>query len=225
MRSFHILYIDMNMILRYLAAILLAVLPAVCTEAQDVSALEGLYAGFSSDCVVLECSYKIDAEGVAVGGECQVEIQGDRYRMKGNGLEVICDSESVWVMDEAVKEVVIEPVGDDVSSYMANPAILFRDLEKVYDVVSVSSVNAGKKYRLQARVDCGIDKAELVISGSSQIRSAVFTFDDGSVMTVNVSSMKTLPRKAPEWFEILVAKIPHETHSTEETPAVISSEA
>ena len=33
MRSFHILYIDMNMILRYLAAILLAVLPAVCTEA------------------------------------------------------------------------------------------------------------------------------------------------------------------------------------------------
>lgn len=57
----------MNMILRYLAAILLAVLPAVCTEAQDVSALEGLYAGFSSDCVVLECSYKIDAEGVAVG--------------------------------------------------------------------------------------------------------------------------------------------------------------
>lgn len=200
MRSFHILYIDMNMILRYLAAILLAVLPAVCTEAQDVSALEGLYAGFSSDCVVLECSYKIDAEGVAVGGECQVEIQGDRYRMKGNGLEVICDSESVWVMDEAVKEVVIEPVGDDVSSYMANPAILFRDLEKVYDVVSVSSVNAGMKYRLQARVDCGIDKAELVISGSSQIRSAVFTFDDGSVMTVNVSSMKTLPRKAPEWF-------------------------
>lgn len=190
----------MNIILRYLATILLAVLPAVCTEAQDMSDLEGLYAGFSSDCVALDCTYKIDADGVAVGGECQVEIQGDRYRMKGNGLEVICDSESVWVMDESVKEVVIEPVGDDVSSYLTNPAILFRDMEKVYDVVSVSSVNGGKKYQLQARIDCGIEKAELVINGLSEIRNAVFTFDDGSVMTVNVSSMKTLPKKSPERF-------------------------
>ena len=49
----------MNIILRYLATMLLAVLPAVCTEAQDMSDLEGLYAGFSSDCVVLDCLIRL----------------------------------------------------------------------------------------------------------------------------------------------------------------------
>ena len=101
---------------------------------------------------------------------------------------------------QTAKEAIAEPVNDDSFSYMSNPALLFRDMDKVFTVASATASGSGMKYNLSASKSCGIDKALLEIDRNSQLKTAEFTLDDGSVMKINVLSMKVQPLKTKESF-------------------------
>jgi hypothetical protein len=120
--------------------------------------------------------------------------------MQGFGLDVYCDGKTVWMLDPTAKEAIAEPVNDDSFSYMSNPALLFRDMDKVFTVASATASGSGMKYKLSASKSCGIDKALLEIDRNSQLKTAEFTLDDGSVMKINVLSMKVQPLKTKESF-------------------------
>lgn len=189
----------MNSTLKYIVTGLLAILPASLV-AQDTSLLEKLYAGFASHCVAMDCEYTAVIDGISSKGECKVEVQGTSYRMEGFGLDVYCDGESVWILDSMAKEAIAEPVSDDSFSYMSNPALLFRDMDKVFTVASATASGNGMKYHLTARRSCGISKAILLIDNDAVLKTAEFTMDDGSRMKINVLSMQTLPFKSKDSF-------------------------
>lgn len=178
---------------------LLAILPASLV-AQSTDLLDALYENFASHCISLDCEYSVVSQGVPSKGGCKVEVQGISYRMQGFGLEVYCDGETVWLLDPMAKEAIAEPVNDDSFSYMSNPALLFRDMDKVFKVASATASGSGMKYNMSARKPCGISKAVLEIDRNSLLRIAEFTLDDGSVMKIKVLSMQVQPLKTKESF-------------------------
>ena len=178
---------------------LLAILPASLV-AQSTDLLDALYENFASHCISLDCEYSVVSQGVPSKGGCKVEVQGISYRMQGFGLDVYCDGETVWLLDPMAKEAIAEPVNDDSFSYMSNPALLFRDMDKVFKVASATASGSGMKYNMSARKPCGISKAVLEIDRNSLLRIAEFTLDDGSVMKIKVFSMQVQPLKTKESF-------------------------
>ena len=189
----------MNHIIRIISVALLAVLP-VELSSQNTGLLEKLYDSFASDCVALDCTYEAESEGLTTKGQCQLEVQGASFRMRSSGLDVYCDGQSVWVLDPMAKEAIIEPVSDDSFSYMSNPALLFRDMEKVFTIASSTASEAGMKFHLAARKSCGISKAILEIDRTSVLKAAEFTMDDGSIMKIKVKSIQVLPLKNKDSF-------------------------
>ena len=190
----------MNRTFRLIAVMFLAALP-FSLPAQNPDLLDELYDTFAKHCVVMDCTFSVESDGIPVKGKCEVEVQGTSYTMKGGGLEIFCNGESVWILDPESMEAVIEPVTNDSYSYMTNPALLFRDIDKMFSKAGSSALSdSGKRYRLTAREACGVASAVLDIDKNAVLKRAEFTLDDDSVMTIEVKSVKVQPMKESAAF-------------------------
>lgn len=189
----------MNRIVRIIFIALLAVLPAELSS-QNTSPIERLYDSFASNCVAIDCTYEIDSGGLTTKGQCQVEVQGTLFKMQGAGLDVYCDGQSVWALDVEGKEAIVESAGEDSFSYMTNPALLFRDMDKVFTISGSSSIATSVRYVLSPRKSCGIKNAVLHIGNDAALRDAEFILDDESLVKINVRSYKVLPLKQIGYF-------------------------
>ena len=187
----------MNAIFRYLVVLLLAVAPHMLSAQNQ---LERLYDTFASNCIALDCTYSIESDVVPVKGQCKIEFQDTSYKMKGSGLEIFCDGASVWILDAGVMEAVIEPVSDESQTYMSNPALLFRDMDKVFDLRGASAGGSGMRYSLSARKPCGVKSAVLDIDKNAVLRKAEFTMDNDCVIRIDVRSVTVLPKKENSAF-------------------------
>ena len=178
----------MNHIFRFLAVLFLAALP-ISLPAQNPDLLDELYDTFAKHCVVMDCTFSVEYDGIPVKGKCEVEVQGTSYRVTGGGFEVFCDGESVWILDSESMEAVVEPVTNDI------------DIVKMFSKTG-SSVLSGSvmRYRLTAREACGVASAVLDIDRDAVLKRAEFTLDDESVMTIDVESVKVQPMKESAAF-------------------------
>ena len=178
----------MNHIFRFLAVLFLAALP-ISLPAQNPDLLDELYDTFAKHCVVMDCTFSVESDGIPVKGKCEVEVQGTSYRVTGGGFEVFCDGESVWILDSESMEAVVEPVTNDI------------DIVKMFSKTG-SSVLSGSmmRYRLTAREACGVASAVLDIDKNAVLKRAEFTLDDESVMTIDVESVKVQPMKESAAF-------------------------
>lgn len=73
-------------------------------------------------------SYEMIDGDVKMTGSGSVSVQGDSYRMSGDGLEIWCDGRSVCTVDDSAKEVVIEPLWAGSGAFV-NPAAAIRDID------------------------------------------------------------------------------------------------
>ena len=163
--------------------------------------LESLRNMFNGSAVSIECDYTTEIQQTQVVGRSEILVQGNMYTMKGNGLEVFCDGNTVWTIDAAAQEVVIEPCLPQERDYMANPALLLADLDEVFKMHGSRSLGSGRmEYTLDAFVPCGISKAVLVLAQDGNIISAEFVLDEGGVLEVEVSSMKKTEEKQASFF-------------------------
>lgn len=178
----------MNHIFRFLAVLFLAALP-ISLPAQNPDLLDELYDTFAKHCVVMDCTFSVESDGIPVKGKCEVEVQGTSYRVTGGGFEVFCDGKSVWILDSESMEAVIEPVTNDI------------DIEKMFSKTGSSVLSgSGMRYRLTAREACGVASAVLDIDRDAVLKRAEFTLDDESVMTIDVESVKVQPMKESAAF-------------------------
>ena len=178
----------MNHIFRFLAVLFLAALP-ISLPAQNPDLLDELYDTFAKHCVVMDCTFSVESDGIPVKGKCEVEVQGTSYTMKGGGLEIFCNGESVWILDPESMEAVIEPVTNDI------------DIDKMFSKAGSSALSdSGKRYRLTAREACGVASAVLDIDKNAVLKRAEFTLDNDSVMTIEVKSVKAQPMKDKQAF-------------------------
>ena len=165
------------------------------------SPLESLRKMFSESSVELDCSYETKLRNMQVTADYNLIVQGEMYKLIGNGLEVYCNGKAVWTIDESSSEVVIESCAGTEKDYMANPALMLAELDKIFKVASVKAMDAGKEeYVLDASVDCGVTKACVVLTSDGRILEGVFTLDDGNTLDFDVLSMKKTEEKPASFF-------------------------
>ena len=96
------------------------VVHAVSLHAQQDTHLSALRTALAEKCVQLEARYKITMSQTRITGDAVIEVQGDAYVMKTEGMTVYCDGQTIWTVDEEAKEVYIEPVGTSDDMYSDN---------------------------------------------------------------------------------------------------------
>lgn len=180
----------MKHILKYILVVFLSFVSGRLS-AQDTSLLSRLYDTFAEKLVTLEVQYSVGTGGSEVKGKAELEVQGKAYRIIGGGYDIYCDGESVWIVDQTSKEVIIESVSEGPEGYMTNPALLLSCLDEFFDVKSVS----GRKYTLTPKTKGDMTAAEITFSPEGNLSSGIFTMADGNVWDITVIKMTASPQK------------------------------
>lgn len=74
---------------------------------------------------------------VNLQGSGSAQVQGEAFHVSGNGLDIWCDGRTRWTVDAAARELIIEPVEQDILDYAANPALLVGSVAEAFNIESV----------------------------------------------------------------------------------------
>ena len=166
-------------------------------SAQDISLLDKLSERISKSCLDLEYSYSVRISGINNVGRGNLQCQGYWWKMVGNGVEMYCDSSVLWVVDPANKEVVIEPAGmEEKVQLQTNPVVLFVHLKELFLVRESRKLSSQGTvlYILEPKKKDDIDYFNVEIAESDlSVRNAVISLTDGTLIKIEVSSMKLTP--------------------------------
>lgn len=188
---------------RYVFAVLTAVLTALAMQAQE-TCLDRLYDKLMSACVELDMSYSIQMPGVKVAGNGTLELQGESWLMLGNGMEIRCDGKTLWTVDPAAKEVVIDSISDDLASgIMTNPAVMLVNVRKLFNLRETLPGKDGRSliYILYPKEESEVSFINMeILKSDSSLKKISFSLNDGTSAVVNISSMKSDKKKPAEYF-------------------------
>jgi hypothetical protein len=122
------------------------------------------------------------------------------YHLQGNGLEVFCNGDALWTIDESSKEVVIEPCDALYDAYVANPILLLAELDSYFQIKTQKQIGNNTEYVLHSIKDCGIIKAEVILTFDGRVLSGKFCLEDGNVVSAKVISMKKAEERPSSFF-------------------------
>ena len=162
--------------------------------------LESLRSMFTSGAVSMSAEYEMIVRQMPVVGNSELLLQGKMYHLKGNGLELFCNGDALWTIDESSKEVVIEPCDALYDAYMANPLLLLAELDSYFQIKSQKQVGSNTEYVLHAIKDCGISQAQVTLASDGRVISGNFQLEDGSVVSAKVISMKKTEERSSSFF-------------------------
>ena len=166
-------------------------------SAQNVNLLDKLSEKISKSCLELDYSYSVRLSGINNLGQGHLQCQGYMWKMVGNGVEMYCDSTSVWVVDPTNKEVVIEPAAvEGKVQLQTNPAVLFVFMKDLFTVRESRKIDSKGTvlYILDSKQKGDIDYFNVEIAEPDlSIRNAVISLSDGTLIKIEVSSMKLTP--------------------------------
>jgi outer membrane lipoprotein-sorting protein len=187
----------------FLLSVITTLLPLLAS-AQSFSLLDKFYKGVSESCLEMTYSYSTRLSGIDNNGKGDLSLQGLMWKAKGNGVEMYSDSKSVWIVDPEMKEVVIEPAADEESSqWVSNPAVIF---SRLYDIFVVnesfpSHDGMSVKYVLKPKSKSDIDYCNIeLFKSDAMVRRAAIALSDGTLIKIEVSSMKLTPKVSDEAF-------------------------
>ena len=172
--------------------------------AQDNSLLDRMCDNVTSSCVALEYTYTARVSGVDNKGSGTLISQDEKWTLDGNGVEMYCDGSAVWVVDPALKEVVIEPVEDEQQTeFLTNPARIFVGLKDSFKV-NVANPSSDGKSVVFSLVPVKATEVEFlnvdVYTDSAMIRDMSFALKDGTLVKIEVNSMKLTPKVSDKDF-------------------------
>ena len=188
---------------RRILAFLLILVPMIAS-AQGQSLIDRFYAGLADSCMELSYSYSTRMSGVKYDGNGLLTSQGLMWRLKGNGVEMYCDSESLWIVDSTMKEAVIEPAASEAESeWLSNTAIIFSRMKDTFKIRESMQTSDGKAllYTLDPVRKGNISYCNLELNKSdASVRRATVALSDGTFIKIEVSSMKLTPKVSVEAF-------------------------
>lgn len=176
-------------------------------SAQDTSVLDKFYADISKSCVELDYTYSVRASGVNISGDGILTSQGVLWTLKGNGIEMYCDSSSLWVVDSSLKEVTVESaLSESDADYTLNPAILLVRMKDFFRVTSVGYPKDGLvSYVLRPISSKDIEYVKVDISAPEAVlQNADISMADGNLINIKVSSMELTPIRSAEFFRPVI---------------------
>lgn len=139
-------------------------------QGQQPSIFDNLRRSSSDDCITVEYEFSAAFTGLKTIGEGVIELQGNAYHMKGDGVEIYCDGSSTWLIDELASEVVIESADSKDAGMLANPIMLLMNLE-------------------EAKIPYKVDRDSILLD-----------LPDGTKLSIKILSMSAAPTKKPEAF-------------------------
>ena len=164
--------------------------------------LESLRRMFSSGAVSISAEYEMIVQQMPVVGSSEILLQGKMYHLQGNGLEVFCNGDALWTIDEASMEVVIEPCDALYDAYVANPLLLLAELDSYFQIKSQKQAGSNTEYVLHSIKDCGISQAQVTLASDGRVLSGKFHLEDGNVVSVKVLSMKKAEERSLSFFSL-----------------------
>ena len=83
-------------------------------------------------------TYSFNATGdIPVTGNGTATIQGKCFKVEGNGIRILCDSVSRWIIDPKAKEVCIEDAKSPGSGFSSDPLSYLSSLSNVRETKGV----------------------------------------------------------------------------------------
>ena len=172
--------------------------------AQEGSVLQAFSKRVDGSRVSFDYAWSMQVGRTKATGEGTVLLQGNAFRMEGNGLDVRCDGKTLWTMDTEAEEVVIEALDPAGADYSANPALLVAAVDKAFrEVSSLKGTFRGKAARIcvlepvgeAASVGgSGIVSLKLYFATDKvELTGAEFTMEDGTVSVFRLDNMKFSP--------------------------------
>lgn len=190
-------------IIKSFFAALLLLTPGL-SKAQDTVLLNKFYQGLSDSCLDISYTYSTRISGMDYKGEGTLLSQEMMWALNGNGVQMYCDSQDIWTIDPQAKEVVIEPAPEDErAQWMSNPAVIFSRLSALFKVNESLTSPDGKAviYVLKPMEDSDIDFCNIeLLKSDASIRNASVALSDGTLIKIEVSSMKLTPKTSIEAF-------------------------
>ena len=177
----------------------------MATAAQGTSVLEQLCAKLTGSAAVMDYSYSLTMSGVKSVGDGVLTVQDKSYVMQGNGIKIYCSASTLWIVDDAAKEILIDDVAQGEDAYLANPALLFTDLNAMFSVGTPVRQGGLITYSLVPKVKCGVSSGTITLSAAGTVPvfySGAFVTEDGSHIDVKIKST-TFVEKKPLTFYIL----------------------
>ena len=147
----------------------------------------------SASCVTFDYGYESLRDGVKFTGNGSASVQGEAFRMDGNGLAILSDGVTRWTADEDSKELIIEPVDGTATDFISNPALLVSAAEKSFDLQSTGRATfQGKSMTscvLRPRTKTGIRELTLFFSGETLAGVRVM-LEDETVTDFEISGLQ-----------------------------------
>ncbi len=146
--------------------------------------------------VSFDYSYSMPNGMTVVKGSGNIRIQGQKYIMVGDGLEVYCDALSRWTLDRESEEMIIESVMPE--DYLSNPASLLGRVDVLFPHRKLSQESFQGRAATAATLTpeegtSSISKVKLYFRGETPV-GMVMTLANGSDTTVEISSLQFLPK-------------------------------
>ena len=182
---------------------------AFWATAQESGPLEGFAANLASGEVSFKYSFEVKGD-IPMKGNGTAALNGDRYHVFGNGMDLWCDGKTRWTIDRNAREAYIEAVDPDAADYLSNPASLLSALDRAFEVQSVSDVTlSGKKLRAvkmtPAVEDTGLQTVTLYLDGAAPARVSI-TVDDGTETLFRISGY-SVKEKSDAAFSFDIASL------------------
>lgn len=190
---------------RFIVSALLVCGLYIAAAAQGTSVLEQLCAKMTECTSVINYGYTLTVSGVKNIGEGTLTVQDKSYVMNGNGLKILCNGYTLWVVDQTGKEILIDSVSQEADSYLSNPALLLANVTSVFTVASPMVSGTSLTYSLAPKSYCGISSGVVTVDTSGQspvFVSGSFKTSDGGQLDVKIKSM-TFMKKKPLTYYIL----------------------
>ena len=190
---------------RFIMSALLSCGLCMLAAAQGTSVLGQLCAKLADNAAVMDYTYSLTMSGVKSVGEGLLTVQGNSYMMQGSGIKIYCNASTLWVVDEAGKEVLIDNVAQGEDAYLANPVLLFTDLNDMFTVGAPVKNGNLLTYSLSPKAKCGVSSGTITLNATGTVPvfySGAFVTEDGSQIDVKIKSM-TFVEKKPLTFYIL----------------------
>lgn len=173
--------------------------------AQNSGFLRKLVEKMSVSCTEVTYSYETEMSGVKIVGNHALEIQNDMWHVKGNGLEIWCDAQTLWTTDPVAKEVVIENAAFPGSGELTNPALLLLRIDDWFDIKQEKLVNDGRAvlYILSPKPEAGVNIEYLnleLLKSTGMISSGSFALEDGNAVSLTFLSMALKPKKPVSYY-------------------------
>ena len=183
---------------------LLYILMSPVLMAQETSLFDTFCRNMASSCAQLSYTYSTRMSGINTTGQGTLLVQDKMWKVEGNGVQMYCDSASTWVIDPSSKEVVIEPASSDPSeTVITNPALMLSMVHSLFTITESLPTEDGKAvaYVLSPKGESAIDYLNLeILKAGAAVRNAWVAFDDGTLIKIEVSSMKLTPKVSDGMF-------------------------